>query len=249
MTIIHIYPDGSKLLVSSAKEVVDIPIWKGNRLLDIAHANKIKENIGFNIQSLGNSMFRTVSYYELDASNSNVLQTYIIDGQHRAHVLRQHFKENMCEEDFPITVTEKHVSSESEAIEYFNVINNVKAMSWEHDPRQLANKYLSALDKRFKSEHKKKGAMIRPGNTKRPYLSSDVLREQLIKHIHLLKYSDEAVVQFVKNVQDWNAKTLRDMPLNLAMMAPKDAKIIETAIEFKFTLAYYKDLRWIQQCL
>ena len=46
MSILHTFVDGSHLVQISAKELISIEVWKGQRILDHTHANKIKDAVG-----------------------------------------------------------------------------------------------------------------------------------------------------------------------------------------------------------
>lgn len=232
---------------TSARELTHIPVWKGNRILDVAHAEKIRTGIGGDVRSLDSSIFHTVKYLELDATNTLIEQMYIIDGQHRAYILRAHFTENLCEPDFPILVHEKRVESESEAIEYFNTLNNVKPMFWEQDPRQMANKYVVAMEKEFNKD--RKNILIRQGITKRPFLSSDTLRQGLEVHVKLLKQTPEAVAAFIQKVVEWNKRAVAEFQIKLAHGSEKNMSVMESAERRGFALAYNARLPWIEECL
>lgn len=246
--MLHTFSDGSLLTRMSAKELIHIPVWKGNRILDQAHAKKIQEDIGQNIESLDSTVFRIIKYSEMDASNTYVLQKYLIDGQHRAHILRQHFQENLCERDFQVLVIEKRVESESDAIDFFNRLNNVKPQHWNHDPKILANKYISALEKQFNID--KRNPLIRQGTTKRPFLSIDALREVLESNAEELKQSKEHIDLFVTQVSKWNIKAHGELRLKLLNdKEKKNFNIIEAVDKKGFTLAYDVKLPWIKECL
>ena len=106
--MLHQYNDGSVLKKMSARELVSIPIWNGNRILDKEHASKIKEAIGNNINKLDSGY--TVIRYNEDASDGRVvLSSYLIDGQHRASVIRDFYNSTICEPDFQLTITEKWI--------------------------------------------------------------------------------------------------------------------------------------------
>jgi hypothetical protein len=245
--MLHTYSDGSVLLRISAKELVNIPVWKGNRILDLAHAEKIKQGVT-NIHNLDGSVFHVVKYDELDAANCWIKQKYLIDGQHRAHVIRTHFQENLCESDFPVMVIEKHVDSESDAIDFFNKLNNVKAQQWNHDPTLLGNKYIDALCKAFNVD--KKNQFIRQGTTKRPYLSVDAVRESLTKHAAVLKQEKQHIDAFVEKAKQWNKKTLDEMRFKmLDAKERKNGALLEAAEKRGFTLAYDIKLPWVKECL
>jgi hypothetical protein len=246
--MLHTFHDGSTLQKSTAHELLKIPIWKGNRILDKAHVAEIQKAIGSNISHL-DSGYYVVQYEELDAANHPVLQSYIIDGQHRAAVLREHFTTTLCEPDFPILMTVKHVIDEEEAITFFNAINKCKPQSWKMDPVLIVNKYMAALTKKFNGA--KKLLLIRPGSTHRPYLSSEKLRDALLLHAASLNPSSEVVAKFVENVVKWNVQELgaSQMLLSLNDVPKKEIPILEKSIALEFLLAFDPAYKWIPLCL
>jgi hypothetical protein len=224
------------------------PIWKGNRILDTAHVAELQKAIGSNVQLL-DSGYRIVQYEELDAANRPVLQSYILDGQHRAAVLKDHFDNTVCEPDFPVLVTVKRVADEEGAIAFFNAVNKCKPQHWKMDPTLLVNKYIAALIKRFNGS--KKVLLIRPGATHRPYLSSDKLRDALLLYSKDLKQSSEDVRAFVDRVVRWNTQEVgvSQMTLSLNEVPKKEIGILEKSIEMGFLLAFDGAFRWIHACL
>jgi hypothetical protein len=244
MSLLHTFQDDSKLLKINVKELISIPIWRGNRHIDLTHAENIRKEIGNSISILDSSVFRTVVYRE-----DGVEQKYLIDGQHRRYVLQKYFEENLCIPTFDILVIEKRVEGESEAIEYFNILNNVKPQH-EHDTKLLANKYILQLEKQFNS---KKNLLIKPEgkSTKRPYLSSDSLRECLEKHSDKLKQSNIALARFIQKVVKWNSDKLKEFEVSLVLstIKEKDESVLKSCLEKKFVLAFDPKLPWIQECL
>ena len=237
--MLHTFLDKSVLIKVKAKELVGIPVWRGNRFLDIAHAEKIKESIGHNIELLDNAIYSVVTYKE-----GNTIQKYLVDGQHRQHVLRKYFEENMlfpC--NFPVLVREKIVEDEAEAIEYFNTINNVKPQ-YEDDRKILANKYMLALMKKFPK-------LIRPEGkaTKRPFLSSDLLRKVLEENSNLLKQSNDNITNFVEKVSAWNIKKITEYEIGSLIIHNKDKSVLDSSLEKRFVLAFDVKLPWVKDCL
>lgn len=247
--MLRTFSDGSKLMSISARELTNIPVWNGNRILDETHAKKIQEDLGHNIEQLESTVFRVVQYKESNADNQYVLQKYLIDGQHRAHVIRMHFQETLCAPDFQVLVIEKKVDSPLDAIEYFNTLNNVKAQQWPHDPTLLANKYIAALDKQFNVD--KKNPLIRLGKiTKRPFLSGDLVREALEKFAPQLKLDNEHIQLFVAKVVKWNEKAVQEIRLKLLQESEKkNTSLIEGVDKRNFALAYNPKLPWVKECL
>ena len=240
--MLHQYNDGSVLKKMSARELISIPIWNGNRILDKEHASKIKEAIGNNINKLDSGY--TIIRYNEDASDGRVvLSSYLIDGQHRASVIRDFYNSTICEPDFELTITEKTVESESEAIDYFNSINNVKPQYWKTDPNLLVNNYIKALELRYNKN--KKSLLIRNDNTKRPYLSVGTLREVLKMNIEFLKSNSDDINRFIDKVDKYNTKLINIFRIELTQHNAKDEKIKERMICVDFALAYDLKLRWI----
>jgi len=247
MELLHTFHDGSTLHKISAKELIRIPVWKGNRILDTAHASTIDRAIHGKVQLL-DSGYRIVQYEEEDAGNNSILQSYLIDGQHRASVLRNHFDETLCEPDFTVLVTVKKVADEAEAISFFNALNNCKPQLWRLDPNLIVNKYIMALTICFNVNKKTK--LVRPGATHRPYLSVDKLRDGLRLVVERLKQEDEEVSAFVDRVRQWNVREIQAANMRLSMGAvKKDAAILEKCTDAAFMLAFDGTFKWIEECL
>jgi hypothetical protein len=243
--MLHKYSDGSILKVISSRELVAIPIWKGQRILDKEHAMQIKKSIANNISSL-DSGFSIIKYNEESTDGRIIESSYLIDGQHRASVIRDYYETTVCEPDFTVTVTEKTVNSESDAINYFNKINNVKAQQWKLDPNLLINNYIAALEMTFIS---KKCPLIRNGSTTRPYISTDNLRQAFSNNIHLLKNNPLDIQVFIERVKKYNLSNLNKLAIDLTVASSKDTKLLERTIQCQFTLAYDTKLRWVREIL
>jgi len=237
--MLHVFLDKSVLIPVKAKELVGIPVWRGNRFLDLTHANKIKESIGHKIELLDKAIYSVVTYKEGEKT-----QRYLVDGQHRQYVLRKYFEENVIlPYNFTLLVIEKAVEDEAEAIEYFNIINNTKPQ-YEDDRKLLANKYMLALMKTFPK-------LIRPEGkaTKRPFLSSDTLRKILEENSALLKQSNENITSFVEHVVAWNAKMISTYEIGSLIVANKEKSVLESCLEKGFVLAFDAKLPWVKDCL
>jgi hypothetical protein len=244
--MLHIYNDGSILRLITSRDLVAIPTWKGQRILDREHAAIIKVAVGTHIQSL-DSGFCVVKYNEENADGRIEMSSYLIDGQHRASIIRDFYATTLCEPDFNVTVREKTVESEAEAIEYFNAINNVKAQQWKVDPNLLVNNYIVALENAINID--KKCLLIRPDMTRRPYLCSANLREALLSNKGLLCSNPDAVARFVENVEKYNSSTITNFELETAHGNTKNAEMKVKAIGLNFALAYDAKLRWVYDCL
>ena len=243
--MLHRFHDGSVLKTMMATELVKIPVWQGNRTLDKDHAMKIRDAIGDAVESL-DSGYRIVKYDEQDATGRLVQQSYLIDGQHRQFVLKEHFLGNLCEPDFTVVVQEKNVESESEAIEYFNAINNVKPQKWRTDPAILVNQYIAELEKKFNVS--KAAKFIRQGTTCRPYLSVDRLREALKAQTARLEQEPLKIQAWAQRAVELNASLTASSPLRI-LENNKESKYWERAAEVRFMLAVEPKLKWVAELM
>lgn len=235
--------DGSRLRTMGARELVEIPIWKGNRIIDMVHVQKIKDGIRGNVQKLDFS-YRVARITETDAGGNPVTASYVIDGQHRHRVLCDHYKENLCEPDFPVVVLEKDMKNEAEIISYFREVNCQKPIEWKSDPMVLANDYIAQLIAEFNFGAKK---LIRQGSTHRPYLSVDALRDALFACKDMLKES--GATSFVRQVLEHNANRLKRADMAVLGAKKGEAEKIQKAADLRFMLAVDKNLPWVRECL
>jgi hypothetical protein len=242
MELLHIYSDGSKLYKMSALALTRISIWKGNRIIDHEHVKNIKESIN-NTAYLLDSGYKIIQYDETDENYNIVKKSYLIDGQHRITVVSKYFEDINNTKDFLVTVTEIHVDSEADAIEYFNRINNVKPIQYEEDPNLIVNKYIQKLNYSFQSKYK----FMRNGITKRPYLSVDKFRDALKKRINKLK--NIPVDKFIEECKNMNLKIIQDLEIQSLNEKEKDIKIINRCIELKFGLAWDDKFKWLDRIL
>jgi hypothetical protein len=228
----------------NARELVAIPVWNGNRTIDHNHVETIKASL-HDIKALDFG-FRIVTYMEDDAGGNRVKVSKIIDGQHRHKVLTDYFQENFCADDFQILVLEKPIDSESEIISDFRRLNTQLPIAWKSDPAMVANEYIKALEEKFNKKEK----FIRSGATKRPYLSTDKIRERFLEIFKRLPASEspQAIKAFVQKVEAWNENQIKGSEFIL-LQDRKDKDIIQKAADKKFMLAVNAKLSWISDCL
>lgn len=238
MELLHTYSDGSKLFIMSAKSLARIPIWKGNRIIDLEHVQNIKKSIDSKAYLL-DSGYKIIQYEEIDDNNIPVKKTYLIDGQHRISVVNEYFDTVINASDFKVTVTEIRVDSELEAIQYFNNINNVKPIQYEEDPNLLINRYIEKLITSFGVKNK----LFKNGATKRPYLSVDKLREALKKRFDKLKKI--SIEKFVKECKITNTKIIQELEIRSLNQNDKETKMIQKILELEFALAWDDKFKWL----
>jgi hypothetical protein len=237
MSVLHTLSDGSIVRRMGSRELIAIPVWKGNRVIDMMHVQNLQAAIGLNVKTLDFG-YRIVTYNTTDAAGRVIQESAIVDGQHRARVLSEYYASCPSDVDFPVVVLEKRVESEYDVISYFNAINNSKPIKYT-DSNLVVNKYIQELEKVF---NVKKQLAIRPKATCRPYLSADKLREQFTKYANHLSDSSIAAEQFATRVKEWNQTQL------LAVTAT-DPEIVQKAAKAEFMLAVDSRLRWIPELL
>lgn len=243
--VLHTYHDGSRLRLMSAKTLIQIPIWKGNRCRDSAHVAALKEAVGFAVQHLDKG-YHVIKYNEIDAAGAAVATSYIIDGQHRASVLIDFFATNLCEPDFMVTYTEIVVNDEAEAIAYFNRINNAKPIHYKEDPVLVVNRYIEQIVKVLPGP--KGQPFFRDKTTHRPYLATERVREILVEKVGRLTLPP---VAFARRIVEKNAALVRELELGDAAgtIAEKERKCAQRAIGLGFALGYDARLAWIDEVL
>jgi ribosome-associated translation inhibitor RaiA len=242
MEFLHTYHDGSRLFKMSARALSQIPIWKGNRIIDLEHVNNIKLSISNNVELL-DSGYKIIQYQEEDQDGILIHKSYLIDGQHRLSILSDYFQKNIDAKDFIVTVTEIRVESESDAITYFNQINNVKPIRFEEDANMIINRYIKELQKSYPEKLK----LFRNGQTRRPYLSIDKLREALQKMANQVKHIP--LEQFVNKCHTINNSILLELKSRILNNKDKEINIIKKMIELEFGLAWDDKYKWLNTIL
>ena len=241
MEFLHSYHDGSRLYRMSARALCRIPIWKGNRIIDMDHVHRLKASVGENHLML-DSGYKVIRYEEEEEKGERVKKSYVVDGQHRIRVLQDAFSEADPDIDFIITVTEIELTSEEEAIRYFNQINHAKPISYTEDDNMIANRYLEGVLKGYDSKLR----LIRQGATRRPYLSADRFREHLVKNITLIKlYSVEV---FVRICRAANEQLLDVVRMRTEQEGP-DGIMAKKMVELGFALALDDKFKWLPTML
>ena len=227
------YADGSILRTMNMKAFLEIPVWKGNRHIDLKRVDQLAKEVGEHVQLLDSGYH--VIIQEEDMDGKPLHQTYLINGQHRREVLRRYYSSGLCLPDFPMTFVEKTVETESEAIAYFNKINNMKPFHIDEDSRCVANRFVAALEQGFSK------GLLRSKTTRRPYLSIEPLREELETYSKILQSVNPTV--FVEKVKEYNIKRLAEMELEKAL----GKAIPESYKEKQFVLAEH--FKWIRTVL
>jgi hypothetical protein len=238
---------GANVYALSTHDLVKIPVWKGNRILDFGHVEEIKAAVGDNIELLNNSTYYIASVKEMDANGCEVPvpPRYIIDGQHRHQVIKQAYESNPFAPEFQVLVFERSFSSEIQLIEYFNTINYRKALKPMEDENLVLNAYLEAIPKMFGSKKK----MFRPSGCHKPNLSTDRLREALKVHMARLPKTEKGISLFASHVKAFNDRLVGNELYVLGIRGDKRSEMFEKGQKVGFILAYDDKLPWIQMIL
>jgi hypothetical protein len=208
--------------------------------VDLVHVQALKEAVGENIARL-DSGYKVIRYEEEEEKGNKVMKSYVVDGQHRIRVLQETFSLLGPEVDFIVTVTEKEVESEEQAIQYFNQINHAKPITYTEDDTMVANRYLTGILRAFESKMR----VIRQGATRRPYLSADRLREKLIKHIHgVREYTVEEFVTYVCQVNERLLVEVRERAMTGAV--GPETILAKKMVELGFALAWDEKCMWLR---
>ena len=225
---LHTFTDGSILRKISARDLVKIPIWKGNRILNIEHKQSIVTSLKGGAKSLDLKPFHVVTYPD----EEDEVQFFVVDGQHRHSIIKE-----ADNQDFEVLVIEKRCDSESEVIEYFRLLNHTRAIEWKEDPILVANRYIGALEKAFNGGKEKR---IRQKSTHRPYLYIDNFRDELVKR--KIGHTGKTPDDFVKF-----AKLKNEEGLQVLLGKEKREAMEERALLLEFSLAMDTKYKWLSE--
>lgn len=233
---------GAHVFALHAKELIKIPVWRGNRILDYGHVAEIKADVGDRIDFLNNSTYHVARVTEMDAAGCEVTQRYIIDGQHRHQVIKMYVEANpLFAPDFQVLVCEQEFLSEVQLIEHFNMINRCKPLKPMEDENLIVNSYLQTIPFAFGAKKK----MFRSGACHRPNLSTDKLREGLKLHIARLPKTEKGIEEFASRLKTYNDRITVDETFVLGIKSEKRRDLFEKGQKVGFVLAYDDRLPWI----
>jgi hypothetical protein len=217
----------------SVKDLIRIPIWKGNRLMCEEHKRQIQESLKGSVRPLELKPYHIITY-PVEEDGHQERRSFIIDGQHRVSVLKDAFSQTPEQENFDCIVIEKECQTESEAIDYFRILNMTRAVEWKHDPNLLANAFVKAMEKEFNGG---KVRLIRPAGAHRPYMSAEKLREAILKRRF---EEDKSVEEFIAKVRELNKAGLERLK-----QVRELSKMEQKAVELGFILAIDEKLKWL----
>ena len=217
----------------AVRDLIRIPIWKGNRLLCEEHKKQIQDSLKGSVRPLELKPYHIITY-PVEEDGHQERRSFIIDGQHRVSILRDAFSQTPEHENFDCIIIDKECNSESEAIDYFRILNMTRAVEWKHDPNLLANAFVKALEKEFNVG---KLRLIRPAGAHRPYMSAEKLREAILKR----RFEEgKSVEEFIVKVRELNTNDLAHLKA-----VPVRNKMEQKAVELGFCLALDEKFKWL----
>jgi hypothetical protein len=239
------YNDDSELHKMSMKRLLRIPIWKGNRIINQKHLQTIQSSIGVNIKLLDDG-FKIVRVPNITDDGEEVIEEYVIDGQHRLKVISNYFNANPDDDDdYPVMVRIYVAESECQIIDIFNKLNNSCPILFD-DPKIVANRYLEAVCSQFPST--KSFIPFKPTKCNRPSLNMCELRTRIEENIS--KIREQTPEEFAAKVVQKNKDLVKLLTKKLDKNPDHtEASIIKKCIEKKFALAFSKSISWFSDLL
>jgi hypothetical protein len=236
MTKTHLftYTDGSTLWSVSARWLIDIPVWEGNRVMDNKHLADLTAAITDPRQIQG--LFSIVEYVAEDGTR----QRKIVDGQHRQAVLAASISDSS---DWPVLVRRYTVTDHTAVVTIFQQINHAKPMEYRGSPTERLHDIVRAMTREFIGEKAKGGlvALIRNG-CNRPALNIEHL-EKAIKSYRLQERTDLTPHDIIEHARKMNGLYAED-PARIPM-APVSVSIMDKAIEYGFYLGLDPKCSWL----
>ncbi len=173
--LLFTFTDGSTLHSISARRLASFPTWEGNRVLDEAHVTALQASITDPSQIQG--PFTVIEYPSETVSGT--FEHRILDGQHRAAVLKRHFEATPIAADFAVLVRRYGTTvapTHEDAITIFQQINNAKPMLYKGSDTDRLHTITAAFQKAFIGARKSGEPLflVRP-TCNRPFLSMEVL--------------------------------------------------------------------------
>ena len=239
--LLHTNHDGSRLMRSTVHRLIEYPVWRGQRIIDLEHAKRLRDSID-DIRNLDTD-YHLIVKRELHADGRIIETRELVGGQHRRSIL---LEEKACLRlpDFQVTYTEKDVESETEAEAYFNKVSSSKPMHFDEDPGLVVGRFIVALEKAFVTP-KKVDMCIRQSLTRRPYLYIEDVRPIFVANIDRLRRTKP--IEFANRVKEWNRKKVEEFKITRSHALGDDK--MDRCIERNFALAYSAGLPWILACL
>jgi hypothetical protein len=196
------FADGSVLFSISARRLATFPTWEGNRVLDEAHVATLQASIRDPTDIQG--PFTVIDYPSEVTPGTK--EHRILDGQHRAAVLKRHFESSSTiVDDFAVLVRRYAGRDHEAAIAIFQQINNAKPMVYRGSETERLNLITAAFQKAFVGARKSGEALflVRP-TCNRPFLSIDTLTTAL-RTYKIIERTDLTPADIVAHAESMNS--------------------------------------------
>lgn len=234
---LFIYHDKSYLVQMNASDIAKLDIWKGNRIIDRTHCETIRQEVRDDVKRLDLKPFHIVEYGKEVEYGSSVTVRELVDGQHRATILRDFFEQKGKSHDFQVLAIVKNCANEQAIIEYFRMLNNTKAIEWKEDPNLAIARYLQSLLNRFNSRTR---ILIRQGKTRAPYVSVDAIREEMVRR-RIGTNSNQTPEEYAEVIWKSHQAGLQELRELGAKTAAQTA-----ALKAGCMLALFKTMDWLE---
>lgn len=235
------FTDGSTLHSISAHRLCHFPTWEGNRVLDEAHVGSLIAAITDPTKIQG--PFTVIQYPSEIVSGS--IEYRILDGQHRAAVIKHYFTSTAAEPvtDFPVLVRRYAGHDHAAAITIFQQINNAKPIVYRGSDTERLHAITTAFQAAFIGARKSKEPLflVRP-TCNRPFLSMEVLTAALRTYkIH--ERTDLTPDDIVNHARSVNAFYAEDPSARIPVTITRT--MMDRAEEYKFFLGLDPKCAWL----
>ena len=234
------FADGSVLFSISARRLASFPTWEGNRVLDEAHVAALQASIRDPTDVQG--PFTVIDYPSETAPGTK--EHRILDGQHRAAVLKRHFESSSAvADDFAVLVRRYAGRDHEAAVAIFKQINNAKPMIYRGSETERLNLITTAFQKAFVGARKSGEALflVRP-SCNRPFLSIDTLTAALRTYkIH--ERTDLSPADIVAHAESMNSFFAEDPVGRIPVTVTRT--MMDRAEEYGFFLGLDPKCTWL----
>lgn len=241
----HTFRDGSELIAISARWLIkNVPAWEGQRTLKLDHVEHLKQRVQ-DPQDLEGPYVVAVLQSEEGP------RWRIVDGQHRAEVLREWFQTQPPSKDFMVVVRLKECISDLEVIELFRNINTQKPVEYELSSEEKQHELVKLLVGEYQRKDKgnKLTEMIRSGAKQRPFLATESLLEKLKERRFFSADSPGTFEKTPREIADriirWNTEKTTNPAAYLITMKGLTSSLTAKAVMYRFYLGLDTHLKWL----
>lgn len=248
---LHSYGDGSELIAISARWLLRCPPWEGQRTIDTNHVRKLSKTIQHAKELEGPYTVAVIPpEHSIIGDMSDLPRISIVDGQHRAEVLREWFLTQPQSYDFMVVVRLVTCTNDMMVIDLFRKINTVKPMQYEMSPEEKQHELVKLLCANYqrKDTGHKLTEMIRTGAKQRPFLATELLLNELRvrRFFHPESASATMTPQEVADaIQAWNVEQVADPDAYIRTVKGITPAMKAKAIMYNFFLGLDPRLQWL----